>query len=118
MRYIVTLICALTIAFALPAFAGEAVLETPAGTSASIASVNHKGVEAYKAGKLQDAYDLFRTAEKADFEIAECHYNIAVVDDALGHHDKATAQFGLAKQYGGNNPAITGSAILKKHIGG
>jgi Flp pilus assembly protein TadD len=112
------MICALTIAFALPAFAGEAVLDAPAGTNPTVAGLNAKGVAAYKAGKAEDAYTFFRTAEKMDYDFAEAHYNIGVVEDARGHHDKAAAQFGLAKAQGANNPAITGSAILKKHTGG
>jgi Flp pilus assembly protein TadD len=45
------------------------------------------------------------------------HYNVGLTLDKMGRHDEATSSFKQAKELAPSDPAITGSEILKKHVG-
>ena len=78
---------------------------------------NDEGVGHYKQGHWDVATDWFKKAVKADPNLAEAHYNLALSLDKMGKHEDATASFKKAAELAPANPAIKDSAILKKHLG-
>ena len=77
---------------------------------------NDEGVGHYKQGHWDVAADWFRKAVKADANLAEAHYNLALSLDKMGKHEDATAAFKKAAELAPANPAIKDSTILKKHL--
>jgi Tfp pilus assembly protein PilF len=78
---------------------------------------NDEGVGHYKQGHWDVATDWFTKAVKADANLAEAHYNLALSLDKMGKHEDATAAFKKAADLAPANPAIKDSPILKKHLG-
>lgn len=78
---------------------------------------NDEGASHYKQGHWDVATDWFKKAVKADPNLAEAHYNLALALDKMGKHDEATAAFKKAIELAPTNPAIKDSPILKKHLG-
>ena len=78
---------------------------------------NDEGVGHYKQGHWDVATDWFKKAIKADANLAEAHYNLALSLDKMGKHEDATAAFKKAAELAPANPAIKDSTILKKHLG-
>lgn len=78
---------------------------------------NDEGASHYKQGHWDVATDSFKKAVKADPNLAEAHYNLALSLDKMGKHDEATAAFKKAIELAPTNPAIKDSPILKKHVG-
>ena len=78
---------------------------------------NDEGVSHYKQGHWDVATDWFKKAVKADPNLAEAHYNLALSLDKMGKHEDATAAFKKAAELAPANPAIKDSLILKKHLG-
>ena len=93
----------------------ETALMSPA-TSPGRAD-NDEGVGHYKQGHWDVATDWFKKAVKADANLAEAHYNLALSLDKMGKHEDATAAFKKAAELAPANPTIKDSAILKKHLG-
>ena len=78
---------------------------------------NDEGVSHYKQGHWDVASDGFKKAIKADPNLAEAHYNLALSLDKMGKHEDATASFKQAAALAPTNPTIKDSPILKKHLG-
>ena len=78
---------------------------------------NDEGVGHYKQGHWDVATDWFKKAVKADPNLAEAHYNLALSLDKMGKHEDATAAFKKAAELAPANPTIKDSTILKKHLG-
>ncbi|HEX5549911.1 MAG TPA: tetratricopeptide repeat protein [Nitrospira sp.] len=90
-------------------------LMSPAGSPGR--ADNDDGVSHYKQGHWDVASDWFKKAVKADPNLAEAHYNLALSLDKMGKHEDATASFKKAAELAPTNPAIKDSPILKKHLG-
>lgn len=93
----------------------DTALMSPAGSSGR--ADNDDGVGHYKQGHWDVAADWFKKAIKADPNLAEAHYNLALSLDKMGKHEDATASFKKAAELAPTNPAIKDSPILKKHLG-
>lgn len=93
----------------------DTALMSPAGSSGRMA--NDEGVGHYQQGHWDVAEGHFRKAVKADANLAEAHFNLALALDKMGKHEEATASFKKAAELAPNNPKIKESAVLKKHTG-
>jgi Tfp pilus assembly protein PilF len=93
----------------------DTALMSPAGSPGR--ADNDEGVGHYKQGHWDVASDWFKKAVKADPNLAEAHYNLALSLDKMGKHEDATASFKKAADLAPTNPAIKDSTILKKHVG-
>jgi Tfp pilus assembly protein PilF len=93
-------------------------LGPPAGAPAAVAASITQGNDHYAQGHYDVAASHYEKALSADSTVAEAHFNLAVALDKLGHHEEAMVHFDEANTLGKSNPAITGSEILHKHIGG
>ena len=100
---------------ATPADGADTALMSPASSPGRAA--NDEGVGHYKQGHWDVAADWFRKAVKADANLAEAHYNLALSLDKMGKHEDATAAFKKAAELAPANSAIKDSPILKKHVG-
>lgn len=98
--------------------AADAPLAPPAGAAADVARAISDGNGHYALGHHDAAADEYERALTADPNSAEAHFNLALALDQMGHHEEAAVHFEEASRLGANNPAITGSEILKKHLGG
>jgi tetratricopeptide (TPR) repeat protein len=94
---------------AMPSPAG--VADTEAGGKNDV-GVSHLQMRHYE---ISEGYFRDAIALRPDF--AEAWFNLGVALDGMGKHKEATEAFRKAEQYGANNPAITGSGILKQHLG-
>jgi Tfp pilus assembly protein PilF len=54
---------------------------------------NDEGVGHYRQGHWDVAEGHFRKSLKADANLAEAHFNLALALDKMGKHDEATASF-------------------------
>jgi tetratricopeptide (TPR) repeat protein len=96
---------------------GGGALMAPEGANPAAANPNNEGVSHYAQGHYDVAKDYFQKAEAADPNLAEAHYNLGLVNDSMGNHGEATAEFQKAADLAPNNPKIMQSEILKKHLG-
>ncbi len=78
---------------------------------------NALGIDHFNQKHWDIAEGHFSKAIEADPNLAEAHYNLAVSLDKMGNHGAATTSFHKAAELGPDNSAITGSAILKQHVG-
>jgi Flp pilus assembly protein TadD len=93
----------------------ETALMAPAASSGRMD--NDEGVGHYQQGHWDVAEGHFRKAVKADANLAEAHFNLALSLDKMGKHEEATASFKKAAELAPNNPKIKESVVLKKHTG-
>jgi len=100
---------------ATTAVGADTALMAPAGSPGR--ADNDEGVSHYKQGHWDVASDGFKKAIKADPNLAEAHYNLALSLDKMGKHEDATASFKQAASLAPTNPTIKDSPILKKHVG-
>jgi tetratricopeptide (TPR) repeat protein len=96
---------------------GGGALMAPEGANVAAADPNNEGVGHYAQGHYDKAKDYFQKAVEADPNLAEAHYNLGLVNDSMGNHGEATAEFQKAADLAPNNPKIIQSEILRKHIG-
>jgi Flp pilus assembly protein TadD len=89
-------------------------LEVPKSSPARRAIV--EGIKHYNEGHMDVASHHFRRATEADPQSAEAHYNLALALDGLGDHLAAAKAFEQALTLAPDDPAISESAILKKHV--
>ena len=95
--------------------APDAPLFAPASSQARMQ--NDEGVGHYQQGHWDVAAGHFARAVKADGNSAVAHYNFALTLDKMGKHEEATASFKKALEFASNDPLITDSEFLKKHVG-
>ena len=100
---------------ATTAVGADTALMAPSGSPGR--ADNDEGVSHYKQGHWDVASDGFKKAIKADPNLAEAHYNLALSLDKMGKHEDATASFKQAAALAPTNPTIKDSPILKKHLG-
>lgn len=100
--------------------AGEAMnLEAPplsAPVSSSGEAANTEGVIHAGQGHWNVAEGHFRKAVEVDPKLAEAHFNLGLALDKLDRHDEAKTAFEKAVELAPNNPMITESPVLKKHV--
>jgi len=93
----------------------ETAIMSPASSAGR--ADNDDGVGHYRQGHWDVAEGHFRKALKADANLAEAHFNLALALDKMGKHDEATASFKKALELAPAKVAIKDSPILKKHVG-
>jgi|SRR5579863_3464812 len=96
---------------------GGGSVNTALTASGSGASENNEGVDHFSQGHYDVAKEHFQKALAENPNLAEAHYNMALVFDAQGDHTQATAEFKKAAELAPKNPKITQSEILMKHTG-
>lgn len=104
--------------FAAPALADMGKGAVPLKAAAGSKAESHiaAGIEHYDKGHWDVAKKHFAEAEKADPQLAEAHYDLALVLDKAGDHAGATEHFKRAQALGTSNAEIQHSEILMKHL--
>jgi Tfp pilus assembly protein PilF len=91
-------------------------LATTPGSNATAAQHNSDGIAQYDMGHWSIARDHFASAIEADPNLAESHFNLALVLHILNLHSEATTHFQKAAELAPDNSAITQSIDYKGHI--
>ena len=86
-------------------------------TSPAAAGHNLEGIQQYQVGKWQEAKSLFESAVRADPDLAEAHFNLALTLHMLGDHREATIHFKRASELAPANKEIVGSSVYRNHLG-
>lgn len=98
----------------VPAETETLALSAPPSSSGEPA--NTEGVIHAGQGHWDVAEGHFRKALEVDPKLAEAHFNLGLALDKLDKHDEAKTAFEKAVELAPNNPRITESPVLKKHI--
>ena len=85
-------------------------------TNKNAAVKNNEGVDHLVQGHYKISEKHFREAITVKNNFAAAHFNLGVALDGMGKHPEATESFRKALEFGGNNPKIAESEILKKHL--
>ncbi len=92
-------------------------LMSPSGMDNQVAAnKNNEGVDHLVQGHYDVSKPLFEEAIAAKANFGEAHFNLAVTLDGMGKHPEATESFKKALEFGKDNPKISGSELLKKHL--
>ena len=91
-------------------------LPTTAGADAAAAKHNAEGIEHFTMGHWDVARGHFEAAIKADPQLAEPHFNLALALHNLGLHQEATTHFKKAAELAPGNRAIADSRTFRYHM--
>ncbi|TMQ30688.1 MAG: tetratricopeptide repeat protein [Nitrospirae bacterium] len=107
---------ALSLAVLQSACAATSVpLATTPGSNTAATQHNSEGIAHYDMGDWSGARDHFASAIKADPDLAESHFNLALALDKLELHSEATTHFKKAAELAPGNSAITESSAYQDH---
>ena len=90
-------------------------LATTPGRITPATQHNSEGIAQYDMGDWLGARDHFASAIKADPNLAESHFNLALALDKLGLHSEAATHFKKAAELAPGNSAITQSSAYRDH---
>jgi Tfp pilus assembly protein PilF len=90
-------------------------LATTPGSNTTATQHNSEGIAHYDMGDWSVARDHFASAIKADPNLAESHFNLALALDKLDLHSEATTHFKKAAELAPGNSAITQSSAYIDH---
>jgi len=85
--------------------------------SSAAAHHNLEGIQRYNAGKWQEAKSRFESAIRADPDLPEAHFNLALTLHKLGDHQEATVHFKRAGELAPSNKEIVESSAYRNHRG-
>ena len=77
-------------------------------------STTSEGIAEYDVGHWSVAREHFASAIKADPNLAESHFNLALALDKLDLHSEATIHFKKAAELAPGNSAITQSSAYRR----
>jgi len=90
-------------------------LATTPGSNATVAQHNSEGIAQYEMQRWSVAREHFASAIEADPNLAESHFNLALVLHKLAVHSEATTHFKKAAELAPNNSVITQSSVYRNH---
>ncbi len=88
-------------------------LELSYGTKADAIALNTQGAQAFQAGQMAEAKNLFGQAVKAAPDSGQAHYNYALTLNALGQTDQARQEFIEAANLAPGDKVIWDSPALR-----
>jgi len=92
-------------------------IEAAGADKSKAAETNNDGVRHFRGGRhWSEAGEYFEEALKADPNVAEAHFNLALVHNRKNRHAKATEHFKKAAELAPNDSRIQNSKLLKEHI--
>ncbi len=80
------------------------------------AEINDEGIRHFSEKHWTEAGEFFEDALKIDPNLAEAHFNLALVHHAKNRHKEAAEHFKKAAELAPNDSRIQNSEILKEHI--
>jgi Tfp pilus assembly protein PilF len=90
-------------------------LATPPDSNAAAAEQNAEGITQYELQRWSVAREHFASAIEADPNLAESHFNLALVLHKLALHAEATTHFRKAAALAPTNRVITQSRVYRDH---
>lgn len=113
---LVRFVVAFSLAILLTACAATSVpLTISPAINATSAQHNSEGIAEYDKGHWSAAREHFASAIKAEPNLAESHFNLALALDKLDLHSEATTHFKKAAELAPSNSAITQSSAYRSH---
>ena len=86
-------------------------------TSPAAAQRNLEGIQQYNSGNWQEAKSRFESAIRADPELPEAHFNLALTLHKLDDHREAAVHFKRASELAPGNKEIVESSVYRNHLG-
>lgn len=86
-------------------------------TSPAAARHNLEGIREYHLGKWREAKARFEAAIRADADLPEAHFNLALTLHRLGDHEEATVHFTRAGELAPANKEVVESSLYRNHLG-
>jgi Tfp pilus assembly protein PilF len=93
----------------------ETALAAPAKAAPAAAAANEEGIKLFYARQWEAAKSKFEEAIKAQPTLAEAHYNLGLVYDAVRDDRAARKHFIEAANLAPGNKAIWNSPMLRQH---
>ena len=93
----------------------ETTLSAPPGTKPEAAAANEEGIKLFYKRQWDEAKAQFEAAIKTQPTLAEAHYNLGLVYDALRHDKEARKHFVEAANLAPGNKEIWNSPPLRQH---
>ena len=93
----------------------ETALSAPAKAAPAAAAANEDGIKLFYARQWEAAKAKFEAAIQAQSTLAEAHYNLGLVYDALRNDKEARKHFIEAANLAPGNKAIWSSPALREH---
>ncbi len=93
----------------------EAALSAPPKAAPAAAAANEEGIKLFYARQWEAAKAKYEEAIKAQPTLAEAHYNLGLVYDALRNDKEARKHFVEAANLAPGNKAIWSSPALRQH---
>ena len=92
-------------------------LEAAGADKSKAAETNNDGVRHFRGGRhWTEAGEYFEDALKKDPNLAEAHFNLALVHHKKGRHGKAKEHFKKAAELAPGDERIQSSKVLKEHL--
>lgn len=80
------------------------------------AEINNDAIKHFSSKHWTEAGEFFEDALKIDPDLAEAHFNLALVHHKKNRHKEAAEHFKKAAELAPNDSRIQNSEILKEHI--
>ena len=80
------------------------------------AKINNDGIRHFSGKHWTESGEFFEDALKVDPNLAEAHFNLALVHHKKNRHKEAAEHFKKAAELAPDNSRIQNSEILKEHI--
>jgi len=80
------------------------------------AKINNDGIRHFSAKHWTESGEFFEDALKVDPNLAEAHFNLALVHHKKNRHKEAAEHFKKAAELASDDSRIQNSEILKEHI--
>jgi Tfp pilus assembly protein PilF len=90
-------------------------LKAPAGTQAAAAAAVEEGNRLFALNQWAPAKGQYEAAIKAQPDLAEAHYDLALTLDRLGNKKEATAHYKEAANLAPGNQVIWNAPPFRKH---
>lgn len=114
-RVLTVIVLSMVLASCAASEAYQQTLRAPAGTIPSAAAANEEGNKLYKARQWEAAKVQYEAAIQAQPTLAEAHYNLGLVYDALRDDKTARKHFVEAANLAPGNKVIWDSPALRRH---
>ncbi|RMH37782.1 MAG: tetratricopeptide repeat protein [Nitrospirae bacterium] len=92
----------------------QPTLEAPNGTSPEVAAVLHEGNERFAQGRWGAAQIYYERVIQLAPDLAEAHYNLALVLERVGRHEEARAHYIEAANLAPGHTVIWNSPPLRR----
>lgn len=114
LAYVVSVMCLGISSCATTTPTPQPTLQAPSGTSPEVVAVLHEGNERFAQGRWGAAQIYYERAIQLAPQLAEAHYNLALVLERLGRHEEARDHYIEAANLAPGHKVIWNSPPLRR----